>query len=225
VTEDAPKPAKAKVLVVDDHEIMRQGLTQLIGQEADLTVCGEAEDARGAIAAIEKLDPDVTLVDISLKDSSGIELIKDIRARWPNLPVLVLSMHDESFYAERALRAGARGYVTKAEVSAKVVKGIRQVLGGGIYLSSKVSTRILRKLIDGGKAIDVFPLDRLTDREFEVFELIGRGLQTRGIAQRLHVSPKTVDAHREHIKRKLGIANATELLSYAVRWSHFERDS
>ncbi len=216
---------KMKVLVVDDHEIMRQGLAQLIGQEADLTVCGEAPDADGAISAIEHYAPDVAVVDISLKNSSGINLIKTIRERWPELPILVLSMHDETFYAERALRAGARGYVTKAEVSAKVVEGIREVLNGGVFVSKKIAKRMLRKLIDGNYAVEQFPLDRLTDREFEVFELIGRGQPTRGIAERLHVSPKTIEAHREHIKRKLGINTATELLTYAVQWSQVDRDS
>ena len=211
------------VLIVDDHELMRQGLAQLIAQEPDLVVCGECEDAASAMKAIEKSRPDLAIVDITLKDSHGIELIKDIRARWPGLLVLVLSMHDELFYAERVLRAGARGYVTKAEASAKVVEAIRKVLGNGIYVSDAVASRVLCKMV-GAKADTVsFALDALTDREFEVFELIGQGLESREIAERLHVSVKTVSTHREHIKQKLNLDSATELLMYAVQWAQIER--
>ena len=145
--------SQKKVLIVEDHPIMRSGLAQLIGQEADLVVSGEAEDAHGAMEAIKKCEPDIAVVDISLKDSSGIELIKDIKIHWPKLPVLILSMHEESFYAERALRAGAMGYVAKAEVSTKVIAGIRQVLSGGVFVSEKISSQMLRKMAGAGKNI------------------------------------------------------------------------
>ena len=215
-------PERTEILVVDDHPVMRAGLTQLIAQEPDLAVCGEAEDARGAIEAIEARRPDLAIVDISLKDSSGLDLIKDIRIRWPGLPVLVLSMHDEVFYAERVLRAGARGYVTKSEVSSKVIEGIRKVLDGQVYVSEKIASKMISSLVGGGN-LDAFPIDRLTDRELQVLELIGQGLQARDVADRLHISTKTVDAHREHIKKKLHLDGAAELARYAVHWVQFER--
>ena len=213
------------VLLVDDHEVMRLGLAQLIAQEPDLEVCGEAEDVAGALEAIERMKVDIAVVDISLKDSYGIDLVKDIRTRWPSLPVLVLSMHDESFYAERVLRAGARGYVTKAEASSKVIEGIRRVLAGDVYISEAMSAKMLTKLVGGQGDSAKFPIDTLSDREFEVFDLIGQGLKTRQIAQRLHLSTKTVDAHREHIKKKLSLETATDLLMYAVQWAQFDREA
>ena len=222
MAESAKSPDPVEILVVDDHPIMRAGLTQLIAQQPDLAVCGEAEDARGALAAIEAHPPDLAIVDISLKESSGLDLIKDIRARWPKLPVLVLSMHDEAIYAERVLRAGARGYVTKSEVSSKVVEGIRKVLAGEVYVSEKIASKMISSLVGGGE-LDMFPIDRLTDRELQVLGLIGQGLQTRDIAERLHLSTKTVDAHREHIKRKLNLDSAAKLVRYAVHWVQFER--
>ncbi len=222
MAESARSPDPVEILVVDDHPIMRAGLTQLIAQQGDLAVCGEAEDARGALAAIEAHPPDLAIVDISLKESSGLDLIKDIRARWPKLPVLVLSMHDEVIYAERVLRAGARGYVTKSEVSSKVVEGIRKVLAGEVYVSEKIASKMISGLVGGG-GLDTFPIDRLTDRELQVLGLIGQGLQTRDIAERLHLSTKTVDAHREHIKKKLNVDSAAKLVRYAVHWVQFER--
>jgi DNA-binding NarL/FixJ family response regulator len=213
---------RKKVLLVDDHEIMRQGLEQLLCQEDDLTVCGQAEDIPGAMDCIRKLSPDVVIADISLKGGSGLDLIKDIQVHWPNLPVLVLSMHDELIYAERVLRAGAKGYVSKSEVSTRVVEGVREVLAGGLYISDAVSRKLLRGLVgkDPGPAS---PVDALSDREFEVFELIGQGMQMRDIAARLHLSVKTVEAHREHIKKKFDLDSANELLTYAVRWTQLER--
>ena len=222
MAESGKSPDLVEILVVDDHPIMRAGLTQLIAQQGDLAVCGEAEDARGALAAIEAHPPDLVIVDISLKESSGLDLIKDIRARWPKLPVLVLSMHDEVIYAERVLRAGARGYVTKSEVSSKVVEGIRKVLAGEVYVSEKIASKMISGLVGGG-GLDTFPIDRLTDRELQVLGLIGQGLQTRDIAERLHLSTKTVDAHREHIKKKLNVDSAAKLVRYAVHWVQFER--
>ena len=225
MAENRERSGKTKILVVDDHPIMRAGLVQLIGQEEDLVVCGQAEDAHAALEAARKDQPDVAIVDISLKESSGIALIKDLRARWPGVLILVLSMHDETFYAERALRAGANGYVTKAEASAKVIEGIRKILSGEVYVSEKLASKMLSGLVGGGAGAATLPMDRLTDREFEVLELIGQGLQGREIAQQLHLSVKTVDAHREHIKRKLGLGSATELLTYAVQWVQFDRGS
>ena len=215
--------AKSRIFLVDDHPIMRQGLTALINQETDLEVCGEAEDASGALAGIDKTKPDLAVVDISLKNSNGIELIKDVKIRAPKLPVLVLSMHDESFYAERVLRAGAMGYVTKAEVSNVIVKGIRKVLAGEVYVSEALASKMLSRVVGGSSDMKSSPVSKLSDREFEVFELIGQGLQTKEIAHRLHLSIKTIDSHRDHIKSKLEIDNATDLLKYAIQWTQFER--
>lgn len=225
MTAKKNKIVPKRVLLVEDHPIMRSGLNQLIAEEPDLTVCGEAEDAHGALEAIEKMKPDIALVDISLKESNGIELIKDIKIRWPKLAVLVLSMHDESFYAERALRAGARGYVCKSEVSTTVIQGIRRVLNGDVYISDRIGSKMLRNLVSSGADTGVYPIDKLSDREFEVFELIGQGLQTREVADKLHLSVKTIEAHREHIKRKLNLDSANAVLRYAVQWVQSERDS
>ncbi len=214
---------RRKVLVVDDHPIVRQGLTQLIGQEADMYVAGGAEDAAGALDAIEKLQPDIALVDISLRETNGIELIKDIKIRHPRLPVLVLSMHQESFYAERVLRAGARGYVTKEEATERLIQAIRQVLSGQVYLSDRMASKMLSKLVEGRPGTDGMSIERLSDRELEVFEFIGHGLTTRQISQRLNRSIKTVESHRANIKRKLKLQNATELLQYAVQWVQSEK--
>jgi DNA-binding NarL/FixJ family response regulator len=209
---------KRKVLLVDDHPLMRRGLAQLIALEKDLTVCGEAEDVSAALKLAEQNQPDVAVVDISLGESSGIDLIKDFKIRLPHMPVLVLSMHDESFYAERVLRAGARGYVTKGESSSKVLEGIRQLLEGRIFLSEAMSSKMLSKIV-GDRSGTVQPgVDKLSDREFQVLEMIGHGQQSREIAEQLHLSVKTIDAHRENIKRKLGLADAAELLKYAIRW-------
>jgi DNA-binding NarL/FixJ family response regulator len=216
------KRGKIQVMVVDDHELMRSGLIQLIEQEEDMEVCAQAADAHGALEEIEKHQCDVAVVDISLRDSSGIELIKDLKIRRPKLPVLVLSMHGESFYAERVLRAGARGYVTKDEASTKVIAGLRAVMAGEVYVSEKVTAKMLGRMI-GRAPTESFPIDRLTDREFEVFELIGSGLSTRDIAQQLHLSIKTIETYREHIKAKLNLDGATELITYAVQWAQSER--
>jgi DNA-binding NarL/FixJ family response regulator len=207
---------KKKVLIVDDHPVVRQGIAQTLEQEADLTVCGEAEDVRGALEAIDEFEPDAAVVDISLRDSSGIELIKHIRARRPALPVLVLSMHDESLYAERAIRAGARGYLTKADSAEKIVEGLRAILEGNVYVSDGLGRRLLRVLIAGKPGSEAFPVDRLSHREFEIFELIGRGLRTREMAERLHLSAKTIETHRERIKLKLKLDSGADLLKYAI---------
>ncbi len=213
MTEGQP----AKVLLVDDHPIVRQGLAQLLEQEEDLIVCGEAYDAQGALDAIEKLKPDIAIVDIMLKDVNGIELIKKIKSQLGELPVLVMSMHDESLYAERALRAGARGYIMKEEATDKMLIAVRKVMQGEIYLSEVMVSRILHRLADGKSKADS-PLDRLSDRELEVFQLIGEGLGTRQIAERLQVSVKTVESYRAHIKEKLELSSSTEVMRQAVQW-------
>lgn len=212
------KKSKIAVLIVDDHPIMRQGLAQIIDQEPDLYACGEAENSLKALEAITQLQPDVAIVDITLKGRiGGIELIKDIKLRWPTLPVLVLSVHDESVYAERALRAGARGYIMKEEATSRVIKALRQVVAGKIYLSENMASRMLQKLVDP-TADTVSPVDSLSDRELEVFTLIGQGLSTRQIAEKLHLSVKTVETHRSRIKDKLHLQNASELTWHAIDW-------
>ncbi len=210
--------AKKKILIIDDHPMMREGLSQLINNEPDLTICGEAESAVAALAAVEKCIPDLAIVDISLKDSNGLELIKDLKIRWPKLPMLVLSMHDESLYADRVLRAGARGYLMKEAGGKNIMTAIRQILSGRIYVSEKMSDQLLATASGQAPAANNTAVDQLTDREFEVFQLIGRGTSARDMAARLHVSIKTVEAHRVNIKRKLGVNTATELIRYAVRW-------
>ncbi len=215
--------SKTRIAIIDDHPIVRQGLSELICHQAEFTVCGEAEDAPSALRMVEASRPDVAIVDISLKDSSGIELIKDLKVRFPNILILVLSMHDESFYAERVLRAGARGYVTKEEATESVITAIRKLLDGGIYLSELMASRMLSKFVEGPADTGGLPVDRLTDRELQVFELVGRGISTRQLAQKLHLSIKTVESHRENIKRKLKLDNATELLQHAVKWVQIEQ--
>jgi len=213
---------KARVLVVDDHPVVRQGLRLLIDHESDLEVCAEAETVADALEAITKHKPDVAVVDLSLRGTSGLELIKDIRVRHADLPVLVLSMSDESVYAERALRAGARGYLMKEAATDEVLTALRRVLDGGIYLSDAMASRLLAQLVRGVPADGGSPVDRLSDRELEVFGLIGRGLGTSEIARRLHLSPKTIETYRAHIKQKLNLADATELLQHAI---HYVRES
>jgi DNA-binding NarL/FixJ family response regulator len=197
--------------------MVRERLAEMIHQENDLIVCGEAEDAHEALEAVEKLKPDIAIVDISLKDTYGIELVKDLKNRQPKLPVLVLSMHDESVYAERALRAGAKGYITKQEASRNVMAAIRQVLAGQIYVSPKLAGTLLQRMAGGGKSEDGSPEQKLSDRELEVFQLLGQGQNVKQIAMNLHVSPKTVEAHREHIKQKLNFKNSADLLRYAIQ--------
>ncbi len=197
--------------------MMREGLSRLIANEPDLAVCGEADDAPSALAAIEKAQPDLALVDITLRSSNGLELIKDLQIRSPKTPVLVISMHDESLYAERVLRAGARGYIMKQEGGKKLMEAIRAVLGGGTYVSPPVAARIL-EVFSGRRSGPGSPIEQLTDREFEVFQLIGRGQSTRQIATKLKISIKTVEVHRVNVKQKLNLATAPELIHYAVRW-------
>jgi DNA-binding NarL/FixJ family response regulator len=215
----ADSSGKTRILIVDDHPIVRQGLTLLIANEPDLEVCGEAADSGEAVRQLTASRPDLIVVDISLHSGNGIELIKQIRSRDPNVKMLVSSMHDESLFAERALRAGAMGYINKAEATDKVVEAIRQVIRGKIYLSPRMTERMLCRAIGTEESLDHSPIDSLSDRELEVFELIGQGLTTRQIANKLHLSPKTVETYRENIKSKLNLANATELTRHAVQWT------
>ena len=213
---------KAKILIVDDHPLVREGLADLVNKEKDLVVCGQAEDAYQAMEAIRELKPDMAIVDISLKETSGLELIKDIKIQHPGLPVLTLSMHEESVYAERALRAGAKGYIMKREATKKVVTAIRKVLRGQLYLSEKMTTRLVRKFVDGKPEAGTSPIDRLTDRELEVFSLLGRGNGTRQISEQLHLSVKTIETYRSRIKEKLNLTSASELLQHAFQWVNSE---
>ena len=209
---------RTRLLIVDDHPITRAGLVHLINRQPDMVVCGEAKNASEALDAVAAGKPDLVLADIALPGKSGLELIKDIKAIHPGLPTLVISMHDESLYAERVLRAGARGYITKHEGGEKLMQAIRHVLSGQIYVSEKMSAHIL-KIFSGGQAAPVRSLiAQLSDREFEVFELLGEGVSAHEIARRLHISTKTVDAHRANIKKKLIIKTTSELISYAARW-------
>lgn len=215
-----PNPNKSKkILVVDDHPIVRKGLLQIINNEPGLQVCGEAESAQETLARIQECTPDLLLVDISIKGANGIELIKNLKGIY-NIPVLMLSIHDESLYAERALRAGAKGYIMKHEAPEKVILAIKRVLSGEIYLSEKMGERLLQKFINGKEEINQSPIARLSDRELEIFRLIGQGHGTRQIAESLTLSIKTVESHRAHIKQKLKLKNAVELVHHAVKWEH-----
>lgn len=213
-----PKPPRKQLLIVDDHPMMRSGLTQLIDNTPDLKVVAEADNASQALHAMANRNFDLILLDISLPDKNGVELIKDIQALKPGLPVLVVSMHDELLYAERVLRAGGRGYIMKQEGGKKFLQAIRQVLAGGIYVSEKMSARILEGFSGRHTATAAAPVQRLSDREFEVFQLIGRGKGTRDIAELLHLSVKTVEVHRANLKKKLELKTAHDLVHYAIRW-------
>ena len=205
----------ARVLIVDDHPIVRQGLTQLIEQVDDLEVCGEAHDAASAAEAMDSLEPDVAIVDLMLEGSSGVAMIKELKRRRPDTPLLVLSMHDEAVYAERALKAGAHGYIMKEAATSQMLTALRRVLAGEVYVSERMGARILRRMV-GGSASE--GIEQLSDRELEVFQWLGRGLSVNEIAERLKVSPKTVESFRAHIKDKLDLANSAEVVRVAVRW-------
>jgi DNA-binding NarL/FixJ family response regulator len=207
---------KRRVLLVDDHPVVREGLTDMLNHELDLTVCGAAEELNHALEQIEKLTPDLIVLDISLKGSNGIELLKDIKIRYPRLLVLVLSMHDENLYALRALRAGAAGYIMKQEPAEGVLCSIRRVLQGEISLSQNMEKRMMKQLVGGQAAPSDSPLEVLSDRELEVFRLIGIGYSTRQIAQEMHLSIKTIESHRANIKEKLSLKTAAELVQRAI---------
>jgi len=209
---------KARVFVVDDHPIVRGGLAQLINQECDLQVCGEAACAATALDGIAALKPDVAVVDLALHGPDGLELVKNLRLHNIPVPVVILSMHDESLYAERALRAGARAYLMKQEAAEQVLVALRRVLAGDIYVSERMASRLLGRIAGARPAPGDSPLRGLSDRELDVFRRIGRGHGTRQIAEDLHLSVKTVESHRTHIKEKLGLASAVELVRCAVEW-------
>jgi len=210
---------KRKVFLVDDHPLVREWLTNLINQQPDLVVCGEAESAPQALQAIAQVRPEVAIVDISLKDSSGVELIKSLKQSQPEVAVLVLSMHDESLYAERALRAGAKGYIMKRETTKKVIDAIRRVLEGKLYVSNTVLESIAARSVTGKLPASQTPVEQLSDRELEVFEMLGQGLGTRQIAESLRVSIKTVQVYCARMKEKMNLGSATELLREAIRWN------
>jgi DNA-binding NarL/FixJ family response regulator len=213
------EPGKKRVLIVDDHPMMRQGIAHFIETEPDLSVCGQAENARDALDAVGILKPDLVLADISLPGKNGLELIKDFQALLPGLPVLVVSTHDETLYAERVLRAGGRGYIMKQEGGQKLLQAIRQVLDGKIYVSEKISADMLETLSGRRTGAEGSPMEKLTDRELEIFQLIGQGRVTKDIADQLHLSGKTVDVHRAHIKAKLKLTSSPELIRLAVQWA------
>ncbi len=215
---NAPRPRRHQILIVEDHPVFRDGLSQLVSQEPDLAVCGQTSRAHEALQMTGTTNPDLVLVDLTLPGKGGLELIKDLRALHPKVPVLVISMHEESLYAERALRAGARGYIMKDEPPENMLRAVRQTIGGQLYTSAKVASSILDNF-SGSRPKSVHsPISCLSDREFEVLSLLGEGKDSRAIAQQLHLSFKTVNAHRARIKEKLNLRNATELICYAARW-------
>jgi len=212
------KPDKTRILLVDDHAVVRFGIAQLINREPDLMVCGEEEDSSQALRAIEKLKPDLVVTDISLKDSSGLELMRNIKVQFSKLPVLMVSTHDESVYAELVFRAGALGYLMKKEALEQVIPAIRRVLGGAIYVSDAQATRMLEQQIRGKTDMQDSPVKALSDRELEVFQMIGQWKKTSEIAAELHLSIKTIEYYREQIKRKLNLKSAAELTQHATAW-------
>jgi DNA-binding NarL/FixJ family response regulator len=207
-----------RLLIVDDHPLFRKGLEELIRSDTNFAVCGEAGNAAEAMEVIRKLNPDMTIVDLSLPGANGIELIKNIRAEFPKLPILVLSMHDESLYAVRALRAGADGYVMKHEAMANVIHAIREVFNGRPYLSPAMAAQVITKFAHRQAEGETDAVARLSDREIEILELIGKGKEVREIAKLLHLSPKTVETHRAHIKDKLDLKNSREVARFALQW-------
>ncbi len=218
-TTPDPDSPKRRIFIVDDHPLVREWLATLINQQSDLKVCGEAGSASEGIQLIPAAKPHVAVVDISMEGGSGIELIKDLKALCPEVAVIVLSMHDEGLYRERALRAGARGYVMKREATKTILQAIRCVLEGKLYLSDKLARKLAGELVEGKKAETASPVELLSDRELEVFQLLGRGLGTRQIAEEMHVSFRTVQTFSARIKEKLNLASATELLRVAMRWN------
>jgi len=222
---DNPTNKVTRVMLVDDHPVVREGLAESINRESDLTVVAQAEDHQGALKAIETTHPELVVVDLMLRDSSGMELIKDIHARWPRLLILVVSMHDETLYAERVLRAGAQGYITKQQATHDILVAIRRVVGGGIYLNERTASAVLARLAAKPQTASNSIPDLLADRELEVFELTGRGLSTREIAGQLRIDGKTVDTYRARIREKLNLKSSSELLQLAIRWNQSRRQA
>jgi DNA-binding NarL/FixJ family response regulator len=223
IPRQAGYAGKKTVFVVDDHPLLRQGLALLINQQQDLEVCGEAEEAQAAMQAIGKKRPDILIVDISLSGPDGLDLLKTIRASYPDLPVLILSMHDEAIYAERALRARANGYIMKQEATEKVLVAVRRILNGEVYLSDRMANKMLQQYIGGTPTAIQSQLSALSDRELEVFCLIGEGRGTREIAEELHLSVKTVETYQAHIKEKLSLHSGRELIQHAIQWKIDEK--
>lgn len=223
ISEKFEAMARKAVLVVDDHPLMRQGLALLINQQQDMHVCGEAEEAHAALQAIAQQRPDIVILDISLNGPDGLEVLKSIRASDPDLPVLILSMHDEAIYAERALRARANGYIMKQEATEKVLVAVRRILNGDLYLSDRVSNKMLHQYIDGAPSMIQSRIASLSDRELEVFRMIGEGHATREIAEELHLSIKTVETYQAHIKEKLNLRSGRELIQHAIQWKISEK--
>ena len=216
---DIPTLAKTyKVLVIDDHPVFRKGIVALLGEEENLTICGEAEDAMKALGAMRRLEPDIAVVDISMPGTNGIELTKSMLSERPDLKILVLSMHDETLYALRALRAGAKAYVMKAEAMDYVSEAIKKIIGGGIFVSPRFSERLVFRAVQSMEGGMGSPVDRLSDREMEVLHLLGKGFGTREIAAELHLSIKTIETHRMHIKDKLDFRDASEMVRFAIDW-------
>ena len=223
IPEKEGRTEKKAVLVVDDHPLMRQGLALLINQQSDMQVCGEAEEGQAAMQAIAQRRPDIMILDISLNGPDGLELLKSIRASDPDLPVLILSMHDEAIYAERALRARANGYIMKQEATEKVLVAMRRILNGDLYLSDRMSNKMLQQFIGGAPSMIQSRISSLSDRELEVFCLIGEGRATREIAEKLHLSVKTVETYQAHIKEKLSLRSGRELIQHAIQWKISEK--
>lgn len=218
---------KSRLLIVDDHPVMRQGLAQLLSHEGDLSVCGQAANASQGLTSARSLEPDLAIVDLSLKGSSGLDLVKDLRAFLPKMPVLVLSMHDETIYAERTLRAGARGYVMKQEATENIIAAVRRLLAGGFYVSESMNARMVHRFAAGKNGADTGQsiVDSLSDRELQVLQHLGKGRSTRLIAGELCISIKTVETHRAHLKEKLQLSNAPELVRFAIEWVHGQEAS
>ena len=215
------KPAsRTRILLVDDHPLVRERLAEIINDEPDLTVCGEAEDRPEAIKTIQVTRPDIAIIDLTLKNSDGLELIKDIRSRWPGLRMLVVSMHDESLYAERVIRAGAMGYITKQDATRNILAAIRRILAGNIYVNERIATRIIQRLTVPVATQSLTPGDLLAPRELQVFELTGKGLDTRQVAGRLRLGVKTVETYRRRIREKLQLTDPNQLLQEAIAWVH-----
>jgi DNA-binding NarL/FixJ family response regulator len=218
VATETGRPGRKAILIVDDHPMLRRGLAALVESEPDLSVCGEAATYQAALEAIRESQPELVIVDLELDGRDGLDLIKDMQARHPEIPVLVLSMHDEAVYAERCLRAGARGYVTKQELDDTVLTAIRRLLAGEVYMSDTLQERLAVKFVAGRTLDTDSPLDALSDRELQVFRLIGRGRSTRQIAASLTLSIKTIESHVEHIKHKLDLESAAQLAHCAIQW-------
>jgi DNA-binding NarL/FixJ family response regulator len=212
------QPTRSRLLVVDDHPIFRHGIREILGNSTDVEICGEAENARAALQSMRELEPDVALVDVSMPGVNGLELIKLMLAERKNLKIIVVSMYDESLYALRALRAGAKGYLAKDRAVDNLGEALQKVASGGVYVSPELGEKLIFKMIQGSQGDVVAPVDKLSDRELEVFQHIGSGRSTREIAETLHLSIKTIETHRAHIKEKLGFATATEMINFAVEW-------